>query len=172
MRKPPAVHLDFVAKPRGSPVAAALLCVLGIAGAAAMGRAFQRTLAERERLEAKLAATVQPRHARPTAAPEALAEAAAVQHELGLGWTRLLAELESASHDGAGTISLLHVEPDAAKQVVRITAEVRTLQDALAWLRRLQKSPLLRYPMLETHERRKDDAEHPILVKLTAEWRT
>ena len=55
---------------------------------------------------------------------------------------------------------------------MRITAEVRTLNDALAYLERLQKSAVLRHPMLESHERRKDDPEHPLRIKLSAEWRT
>jgi len=31
---------------------------------------------------------------------------------------------------------------------------------------------VLRYPMLESHELRKDDPEHPLRIKLSAEWRT
>jgi hypothetical protein len=31
---------------------------------------------------------------------------------------------------------------------------------------------VLRHPMLESHERRKDDPEHPLRIKLSAEWRT
>jgi hypothetical protein len=42
----------------------------------------------------------------------------------------------------------------------------------LAYLKRLQESAVLRYPMLESHERRKDDPEHPLRIKLSAEWRT
>ncbi|HZO21932.1 MAG TPA: hypothetical protein VFB37_05455, partial [Steroidobacteraceae bacterium] len=87
-------------------------------------------------------------------------------------WSSLLTELESASEDVASTVSLLEVEPDPIKHVVRITAEARTLSDALAYLERLQKSSMLRYPMLDSHELRKDDPQHPIRVKLSAEWHT
>ena len=138
-----------------------------------LGLAFDRALAERSRLDAALAAAAPPRHSAPT--PESIrsaAEAATVEHELSIPWTGLLAELEAASHDSAGTVSLLLVEPDPAKQLVRITAEVRALPDALAYLKRLQKSAVLRYPMLESHERRKDDPEHPLRIKLSAEWHT
>ena len=95
-----------------------------------------------------------------------------MERELRLPWTLLLAELEAASHDSASTVSLLQVEPDPAKQLVRITAEVRDMPDALAYLRRLQRSAVLRHPMLESHERRKDDPEHPLRIKLSAGWRT
>jgi len=167
------VPLDFVAQVHRAPLAGAALGLAGVAAAITLGLAFDRALAERNRLDAALAATTQPRHAPP--GPESLrsaAEVATIERELGVPWTRLLAELEAASHDTAGKVSLLQVEPDPGKQLVRITAEVRTLPDALAYLRRLQASEVLRHPMLESHERRKDDPQHPLRIKLSAEWRT
>jgi hypothetical protein len=174
MRKlPPPIRLDFVAPVHRAPFAGAALCLVGLAAATALGLAFERKLEERARLDAALGATAKPRQSAPT--PESLksaAEAAAIERELAIPWTRLLAELEAASHDSASSVSLLLVEPDPAKQVVRITAEVRALPDALAYLKRLQKSEVLRFPMLESHERRKDDPQHPLRIKLSAEWRT
>ena len=170
---PRRVRLDFVAPVHEAPLAGAALCAAGLAAAIALGLAFDRALAERSRLEAALAPTAQPRRAAPS--PESLktaAEAATVARELAVPWTRLLAELEGASDDSAGTVALLAVEPDPAKQLVRITAEVRALEDALGYLERLQKSTVLRHPMLESHERRKDDPEHPLRIKLSAGWGT
>lgn len=172
-KTPRPIRLDFVAEVHEASLAGAALCVAGLAAAIALGVAFERNLAERTRLDAALAATAQPRRAAPTAdSIKSAAEAAAIERELGVPWTRLFAELENASHDTAGRVSLLHVEPDAGKKLVRITAEVRTLSDALAYLERLQKSAVLRHPMLESHERRKDDSEHPLRIKISAEWRT
>jgi hypothetical protein len=171
-RLPRPIHLDFVAPVHRAPLAGAALCAAGLAAAVALGLAFDRKLAERGRLEAALGATARPRPSAPTSDSLKLAtEVAAVARELGIPWTRLLAELEAASRTSASSVSLLHVEPDPTKQLVRITAEVRALPDALAYLRRLQKSEVLRYPMLESHERRKDDPEHPLVIKLSAEWR-
>jgi hypothetical protein len=171
-RSPRPVRLDFVAPVHRSPLAGAALCAVGLAAALALGLAFHSKLGERSELEAARGATPQPRHRPPT--PESLksaADATVVERELGIPWTRLLAELEAASHDSAATVSLLEVEPDPGKQLVRITAEVRALNDALAYLKRLQKSPVLRHPMLESHERRKDDPERPLRIKVSAEWR-
>ncbi len=174
MRKlPRPVRLDLVAPVHKAPLAGAALCVVGLAAVLALGLTFDRRLAERSRLDAALGATVRPRHKPPT--PEWLrsaAEAATVERELSVPWTQLLAELEAASDDSAASVSLLLVEPDPGKHLVRITAEVRDLADALAYLERLQKSAVLRYPMLESHERRKDDPEHPLRIKLSAEWRS
>jgi hypothetical protein len=174
-RLPPPVHLDFAAPVHRAPVAGAALCAAGLLVAVAVGVAFQRQLAERARLEAALGAMPRARPGASAPAPDArraAADAAAVERDLATPWTRLLAELEAASHDSASTVSLLEVEPDAGKQRVRITAEVRALNDALAYLRRLQRSAVLRHPMLESHERRKDDREHPLRIKVSAEWRT
>jgi hypothetical protein len=167
------VRLDFAAPVRTARLAGAALCAAGLAAALALGLAFERKLAERSRLDAALGATAQPRPRAPT--PESLkvaAEAASVERDLAIPWTRLLAELEAASHDSAATVSLLEIQPDPGKQLVRITAEVRALSDAFAYLRRLQRSAVLRHPMLESHERRKDDRQHPLRITLSAEWRT
>jgi len=174
MRKlPRAVRLDLVAPVHRAPVAGATLLAAGIAAALALGLAFEQKVEERGRLDAELGARVAPRHGPPT--PESLAlsaESAAIERQLAVPWTRLLAELESASHDSGGRVSLLQIEPDPAKRQVRITAEVRAMNDALVYLRRLQRSPVLRHPMLESHERRKDDPDHPVRVRVSAEWRT
>jgi hypothetical protein len=170
---PSAIRLDLVANVHQAPRTGAALLLVGAAAAGVVGLAFDHTLAERSRLDAELGAVPPPHHSAPT--PESLklaAEAATIERELSVPWTRLLAELEAASHDSASSVSLLQVEPDPGKQLVRITAEVRALNDALAYLKRLQKSAVLRHPMLESHERRKDDPEHPLRIKLSAEWRT
>jgi len=174
MRKlPRPVRLDLVAPVHRAPLAGAALLAAGLAAALALGLAFERKVEERGALDAELGASAEPRHGPPT--PESLAlasEATAVERQLAVPWTRLLAELEAASHDSGGRVSILQVEPDPTKRQVRITAEVRALNDALTYLRRLQRSPVLRHPMLESHERRKDDPEHPLRVRVSAEWRT
>jgi len=91
--------------------------------------------------------------------------------ELGTPWTSLLAELEAASRDSADQIALLSVEPDHAKHNLRITGESRDLPLVLAYVQRLQASTLLRYPMLESHEVKADDPQHPVRFAMTAEWR-
>jgi len=172
MKVPARVVIDFAGPQRRIRASGVLLCVAGALTCAAVGSSFHASLAERDALQAHLGATARPhRTVNPNAARDAAA-AVAIEKQLAVPWSRLLAELEGASQDVASTVSLLEVQPDATKHLVRITAEARTLPDALAYLERLQKSPVLRYPMLESHELRKDDPEHPIRVKLSAEWRT
>ena len=172
MKVPARIALDFAGSPRRSRSLGIVLCAAGLMACTALGYDFNAKLAERDGLEAHLGAIARPHRAVTPNTSRDAAAAAVIEKQLWVPWSPLLAELEAASQDVASTVSLLDVEPDAAKHVVRITAEVRTLPDALAYLERLQKSPMLRYPMLDSHELRKDDPEHPIRVKLTAEWRT
>ncbi len=172
MRAPGRLRLDFAAPVHRAPWAGAALCAIGVAAAIGVGVAFDAKLTERNRLDARLGAIATPHRAVNPGDQKAAEEAAAVASELAVPWTLLLSELESASHDLSDKVSLLEVAPDPSKHTVRITAEARTLPDALAYLVRLQQSKVLRYPMLESHERRKDDPEHPVRIKLAAEWRT
>jgi hypothetical protein len=174
MNRAHAVQLDFAVPQRRSTAAGLLLCLAGIFAATVVGVEFRGALAERARLDGAIEAIADQRRAPVETAGRAAAatEFAKMSQELAIPWTRLLTELESASNDMASQVSLLHIEPDADKHVVRITAEVRSLPDALAYLERLQRSPVLRYPMLESHERRKDDPEHAVRIKIAAEWRS
>jgi hypothetical protein len=169
-----SVQLDFAVPVRRPTAAGLLLCLAGIAAATAVGVEFRSALAERARLDGAVEAIADHRRSPGETAGRAAAETefAKMSQELAIPWTKLLTELEAASNDMASQVSLLHVEPDADKHVVRITAEVRSLPDALAYLERLQRSPVLRYPMLESHERRKDDPEHAVRIKIAAEWRS
>jgi hypothetical protein len=90
--------------------------------------------------------------------------------ELATPWSQLLAELESASNDDAGKVALLSIEPDHVKHRVKVTAEARTLELAIAYVQRLQKTAVLRFPMLDSHELKTDDKDHPVRFQVSAEW--
>ena len=173
MSGPRALLVDFATTRRGPSAAGLALCIAGLGVAASVALIFDGQLRERARLEGELET-----HAGSHGKPPSPAirggeeqEGAKALHELAVPWSALLAELEAASHDLGSKVSLLQVDPDAEKHVVRITAEVHSLQDALAYLKRLQQSPVLRYPMLESHERRKDDPQRPLRIKLVTEWK-
>lgn len=172
MKRPKLVQLDFVAPARQAPVAGALLLVLGLGAAVGVGMYFDTAINERNRLDAQLNALTSQHGPRQPSSIRSAEDAAKIEAELSIPWSQLLTELEAAGADSSSTVSLLQVEPDPGKKVVRITAEAKTLPDALAYLQRLQKSRVLRFPMLESHELKKDDPEHPVRVKLAAEWHT
>ncbi len=167
------IELDFVARPRRVTGAGALLVLAGLLAA---GLAVGDVLALAAR-RADLATELDARSgaAAPVAPSEketrASQEAAAMRRELELPWSRLFGELESASHDTANAVAVLGVEPDPDKRQVRIVAEARTLADALTYVERLYAVPVLRYPVLESHETRTDDPQHAVRVKIVAGWR-
>ena len=90
--------------------------------------------------------------------------------ELATPWSQLLAELETASSDTTGNVALLAIEPDHSKHRVRVTAEARTLELALAYVQRLRKTQVLHFPMLDNHELRADDKDHPVRFQISADW--
>ena len=96
-------------------------------------------------------------------------EATVITRELGTPWTGVLADLEAASQASAGEIAVLAVEPDHDKHRILIKAEAKTLPLALAYLKRLQQSRSLRFPMLDSHEIAADDKDHPVRFAM---WRT
>jgi hypothetical protein len=171
MKTPARVRLDFVAPVHEAPALGTALCIVGVALAIFVGASFASALGERGRLDAALGALAPAPKAQGPAASRSTEDNAAIERELSVPWSKLLGELEAASRDTQSAVALLEVEPDPAKKQVRITAEAKSLPAALAYLERLQKSRVLRYPMLESHERQKDDPEHPIRIKLAAEWR-
>jgi hypothetical protein len=171
-----AIQLDFSGRRRRTSWPGALLLALGIAAAAAVLLEYRSIGERRAGLELRLAALTRAATsavARRDATADARIASSVQQAALDLAtpWTRLLAELEQASKDAQGQVALLGVEPDHAKHNVRVSAEARTLALALAYVRRLQASRSLKYPMLDRHEIRADDAQHPVRFELTAEWR-
>jgi hypothetical protein len=172
----PAIRLDFAGGRRGLSVAGALLLAVGLLAAGGVLLEYRDLGQHRAGLELRLAAAARAQ-ARAAPAPESTAEArvavSAQQAALDLAtpWTLLLSELEQASQDSQGQVAVLGVEPDHAKHNVRVTAESRTLALALDYVKRLQSSRSLAYPMLDRHEIRADDAQHPVRFELTGAWR-
>ena len=173
MRHP--IQLDFAGRRRGLSLTGSLLLALGVAAAAGVLLEYRLIGEHRAGLELKLAASIRARSPAisrdPTADARIAVSAQQAATDLATPWTLLLSELEQASKESQGQVALLGVEPDHAKHNVRVSAEARTLALALAYVQRLQSSRSLEYPMLDRHEIRADDAQHPVRFELTGEWR-
>ena len=94
----------------------------------------------------------------------------AIKHRLGRGEMPVSGEAALRYFRQAG-YRFLGIEPDHAKHSVRISAEARTLALALSYIQRLQASRSLEFPMLDRHEVRADDAQHPVRFELSGSWR-
>ena len=170
----PIVSLDFVSRRAPLTLLSGMLLLLGVVAAAATWLEYRQLESRRAGLELRLDAAQRRLHRDPAADLRTAglsAEAGRIAQELGTPWTKLLAELEAASRESTGQIAVLSIEPDHEKHNVHITGESRDLPLALAYVQRLQGSPLLRYPMLDSHEVKSDDAQHPVRFAMTAEWR-
>ena len=169
----PRLELDFVgprshAGPLGVVIAAlGALCLVGVL-------AQQHALADqRAGLELRRAALAGAQHRGLNADSVAGLSAQNTEktvRELATPWSQLLAELETASGDTSGNVAVLAIEPDHAKHRVRVTAEARTLELALAYVQRLRKTAVLHYPMLDNHELKVDDKDHPVRFQISADW--
>jgi hypothetical protein len=172
----PPIQLDFAGGRRGPTLAGGILLAFGVVAAVMVLLEYRSIGEHRAGLELRLAALTRAQDPAASKA-ESLADARAglsVQQaalDLATPWTLLLSELEQASKDTQGQVAVLGVEPDHAKHNVRVTAEARNLSLALAYVQRLQASHSLEYPMLDRHEIRADDAQHPVRFELTGAWR-
>ncbi|HSY04901.1 MAG TPA: hypothetical protein VK803_03075 [Steroidobacteraceae bacterium] len=170
-----AIQLDFSGARPALSLAGGLLLAVGLVAAGAVLLEYHNITQHRAGLEVRLAAIARADAlAAPAETPADARIAVSVQQaatDLSTPWTLLLAELEQASKDSQGEVALLGVEPDHGKHNVRVSAEARTLKLALAYVERLQASRSLSYPMLDRHEIRADDAQHPVRFELTGEWR-
>ncbi len=169
----PQIELDFARRrPRVNRIGAALLAA-GILGAVLVIADYRGMAAENAGLEMRLAAiSPGPDAAIPDQAAMRVAEeAGAAVSELATPWSILLRELELASEDSQNPVAILAVEPDREKHQVRVVAEARTLLIALAYVKRLQSSKAMRFPMLESHEVQAKDPERPVRFQIKADWR-
>jgi hypothetical protein len=170
----PPVLLDFAAPRIRTTTTGVLLLLFGLCAVSAAAIEYRQEAMKRAGLELKLAGALRRSSHQPAndvRVARLTEEATRIASELGTPWTAMLAELEAASQDTKGQIAVLSVEPDHDKHRVHINAESRDLSLALAYVKRLQGSKSLRYPMLDSHEVVAADNEHPIRFAMTADWR-
>jgi hypothetical protein len=166
----PLLRLDFAGARRGGGLLGLVVAAAGALILVAVLAQQHSLNAQRAGLELRRAQLVDgQRSVRPVAGLNAQ-NADRTVRELGTPWSLLLAELENASGDSGGNIAVLAVEPDHARHRVRVTAEARNLEFALAYVQRLRKASALRYPMLDSHELRADDKDHPVRFQISADW--
>jgi hypothetical protein len=171
-----AIQLDFAAGRPALSLAGGLLLAVGVVAASVVFLEYHTVAQHRAGLELKLAALARADAlaAAPVETPADARIAVSAEQaatDLATPWTLLLSELEQASKETQGQVAVLGVEPDHAKHNVRVSAEARTLSLALAYVERLQTSRSLSYPMLDRHEMRADDAQHPVRFELSGAWR-
>jgi hypothetical protein len=166
------ILLDFKTRRRQGGILGGIVLTVGAAGAVIAAVQFHSSSQTLAGLELRLEDIESARNAgMGTVSAGAAEEAAPVVAALGAPWSMLLQELELASQDIGGAVAVLAVEPDRDKGRVRIVAEARDLPTSILYIERLQKSNVLRFPMLDSHEVRTEDHEQPVRFQLSAEWK-
>ncbi len=170
----PAVSLEFSTASRRPSAGAVGLAALGFLALLGVVAQYQTMAGRVAGLEARLSAQreqLAPALAAASDSPQLQTDAADVTAQLATPWSQLMVDLESAGVDSKGAVALLGIEPDRASGRVKLTAEARSLTAALSYLQRLQASGTLRQPLLDSHEVRADDPEHPVRVQISADWK-
>lgn len=153
---------------------AALLGVMLCAGAAWSGYA---TVSQRQAVEARLQRMAQHRAAsaaRPDQPsdtlrlpPEQAAAINAAVQQLNLPWRALQDAVAAATPPG---VALLALEPDARKQVLKITAEVRSSDAMIAYIEQIKQQDVFTGVLLTRHEINEQDPARPLRFQCEATW--
>jgi len=171
------LELDFA--PNAHRVSRIGVPMLVVAAAALAFGAFELAdmVATNNRLSDTLAAVDARRdmaaaRMRKPAAPDA-AEAARtrsirqVSQSLMTPWGDLLESLESVP---TTSVAVLSIEPSVSKRSIRITAEARTPQDMIAYLRALAREPRLSSVVLASHQVQMQAPGTPVRFQVRAAW--
>lgn len=168
-----ALTLDFLRAPRRTPWVGMLLL---IAGALTLGQVanHERALTAQIALaDARLEILTKGSKTKPAQPADAEAQQQEIRHaneilqQLALPWSVLFKVIETSNEK---EIALLSIQPDAGKRVLRLAGEAKNFDALLAYIARLEQSPMLSQVYLSSHELRLQDAEKPVRFALVANW--
>ena len=168
-----ALTLDFVRTPRRAVwLGTALLLV----GAIVLGMVanYERALADQIILaDARLAILSKGSQAKPVqpvnaeAQQQEIRRANEILQQLATPWRALFNTVEDSNQK---EIALLAIQPDAGKRVLRLAGEAKNFDALLAYIARLEQSPMLSQVYLSSHELRVQDPQKPVRFALVANW--
>lgn len=101
-------------------------------------------------------------------ADEQVKEVEAVMRQLTLPWAPLIESIENA---GTRDIAILQLQPDARQRVLRITAEARSQDAMVDYLKRLTQARGFGEVHLLNHQVREDDPQRPVQFAAQASFR-
>lgn len=171
------LDFDFHTAAARPSVLGVILAVAGVAALAWSANVWQAARDREAGLDLQIAAledTVQ--NARPRSAPRAAPATVAAQGtqariaaQLAWRWQPAFDALTAARD---ARIALLALDANQAKARLKLTAEARTLADAVAWIENLQAQPGIKRAALIQHERRADADQQPVRFVVDVELKT
>lgn len=168
----PRLELDFIAAPRHARWPGLLLLAAAVAAAANLALRYRDAREALPALQAGRSALEAARRPPPALpAQQARAEAKraeSVLRQLALPWASMIEAVEQAS---STDVTLLQMQPDAEHRSLRLTAEARSLDAMLVYLRRLDASRLLSAVHLVSHRVLAEDPSRPVRFVVQAALR-
>jgi len=165
----PRAELDYVAAPRRMRAPGLALLVLSIGCAGALLEHYRGVKLEAAAIESARALLPGERKAAPRkTSDEDVKQAETVLRQLDLPWASMIHAVEGAA---SADVALLQMEPDARERRLRLTAEARSEEAMLEYLRRLGGEKDLADTHLASHQVVAEDPRRPIQFTVMAKFR-
>jgi hypothetical protein len=164
------LELDYVAPPRRSPWAGLSVLALALTVAGFLAMHYGEVRRELAAAEAARGLLNEGRPAR-TVPRERLEDETkqvdAIVRQLTLPWAQMIETIENAS---IGEVAVLQVQPEAEQRRLRLTAEAKSREAMLRYIRRLEESKVLSEVHLVSHQVQLDDPSRPVQFALQASF--
>ena len=170
--KPRRLELDNLAPPRHPRWPGYALLVVSLIVAGEMTQRYRDAQQDIERQAAAQGLLVAKRPAASRVPKqkidEQVKEVEAVMRQLTLPWGSLIETVESA---GTQDVAILQLQPEAQQRVLRITAEARTQDAMVDYLKRLTQARGFNEVHLLNHQVQQDDPQRPVQFAAQASFR-
>ncbi len=169
---PHRIELDYVAVPRRPRWMGASVLILALAVSGDMVVRYRNALNELAAVEAAqgmLNADRRPQRAVPKERLDAEAKIIdAAVRQLSIPWAQMIEAVEAAS---TGEVTVLQLQPDTQQRSLRLTAEAKSREAMLRYVRRLGETPALSGVHLVNHHVQVEDPSRPIQFGVQAAFR-
>lgn len=168
----PRLQIDYLVTPRRPRWLGYALLAVALAIASDLVVRYQAVQFELERVQTAKDLLSGERRA-PQPIPKArldeqVKNAEAVVRQLALPWALLIHTLEEAA---VKEVAILQLQPEAQQQLLKITAEARSNDAMLEYLRRLAAAKSLSGVHLLSHQVQTDDPQRPIQFSVQARFK-
>ncbi len=168
---PRRLELDYVAPPRRSHLMGIALLGLALAAAGHLAlrqQAVHRDLTALMVMQGSRNADLRPaRSLSKERLDEEVKQAESVVRQLTLPWTDIVQAVEAASMHEVG---VLNMQPDAQKRLLRLTAEAKSRETMLEYIRRMAQAKVFSDVYLVSHQVQTDDPSRPIRFAVQASF--
>jgi len=166
------LELDYVAAPRRAWWIGAAVLILALAVAGDMVLRYRDTRHELAAIDAAQGLLNADRRPQRPVSKERLDEEAkiidAAVRQLSLPWAQMIEAVEAAS---TGEVTVLQLQPETQQRSLRLTAEAKTREAMLRYVRRLGETRVLSGVHLVNHHVQVEDPSRPIQFGVQAAFR-